>query len=115
MQGGAMTSFRELIGPFRDRRAETVGALATVGEKEITANVEGGGDVRYCLWRIVIATNQRRVELGQTLAALGWHQSDGQRILALAAATGGQLRPILVRRPDELARMATAPGKASSG
>src|SRR5881398_3059869 len=108
-----MTSFRELIGPFRDQRAETIAALASVGEKEITADVEGGGDVRYCLWRIVIATNQRRVELAQALAALRCQQSEAQRILALSAESRGQLRSILLGVADEYVDMEPGPGEWS--
>ncbi len=76
-----MPSFQELIRQLRDRRAETIAALASV--------------------------------LARTLAALGWHQSEAQRILALTAETRGQLRSILLGVPDEYIDMEPAPGEWS--
>jgi uncharacterized damage-inducible protein DinB len=108
-----MAGVQELMERIRQQRSETVRALAGLGESELTTGVDGGGDVRYCLWRILIETNLARVDVAEALAALGWHQSNAQRILALTFGSRGDLVSRLAGMPDEYLDMEPAPGEWS--
>ena len=109
-----MASFHAMIHPVHERRGLTVQALALLTDEQVTTSVEGGGDVRYCLWRMVITANQQRVDLARTLAGLGWQQTEAQRILALTLESRGDLRSILLGVPDEYIDMEPAPGEWSA-
>ena len=107
-----MASVQDLIERAREQRRQMVGALASPPDDQITAPVEGGGDVRSCLWRLLVSAHQCRVQLAGTLAALGWRQSEAQRILALTMESRGDLRAIL-GVPDECMDIEPAPGEWS--
>jgi uncharacterized damage-inducible protein DinB len=113
MEEMALATLRDAIQPFRARRAQTSEALAGIDDRQITAKGEGQDDVRWLLWRIATLMAQRRVELGKTLTALGWQQSEAQRILAHALESRGELRSILLGVPDESIDLEPAPGEWS--
>lgn len=104
-----MASFREEIHLFRARRGQTRETLGGVKDEQLTASTDGHGDVRSRLLRIATLMFQRRVELATTFAALGWQQTDAQRILALAMESRGELRSIVLGVPDEHVDRAPAP------
>jgi len=104
-----MATFREEIHPFRARRGQTRETLGGVKDEQLAVNTDGHGDVRSRLLRIATLMFQRRVELATTFAALGWQQTEAQRILGLAMESRGELRSIVLGVPDEYVDRAPAP------
>jgi DinB superfamily len=109
-----VAAVRDALDRFRAQTSQTRDALAGIGDAQITARVEERDDVRWLLWRIATLRTQRRVELGQSLTALGWQQTEAQRILALARESHSELRSILLGVPDEAIDLEPAPGEWSA-
>ena len=84
----------DLDGP-RERRRHTRQILARMRDDQLALLARFRGRetrVQSLLYRLGDLGHERRVPLGLTLHALGWQQTEAQRILGLSMETRGQLR-----------------------
>ena len=99
-----MTSLSGQVQSLREHRAATAREFAGLAVEQLTCRAALGerqSDVRHVLLRLADADDERRAALGPIYAALGWQQSEAQRILGTAAEVRGQDLAQLVGLPDD--------------
>ncbi len=106
-------SIQALLAPLRAQRRETVRTLRDLRYEQLTVHVgpERPTDVRAALLSLAQDDDRRGATLSQVLAALAWHQTEAQTIVAAMARTRGELRGMLVAVDDDTLNRVPAPGE----
>ncbi len=104
-------SIPALLAPLRAQHQEAVRALRELRHDQLTLHVgpERPTDVRAALLSLAQDDDRRSATLGRILAALAWHASEAQTIVAAMARTRGELRGMLVAVDDDTLNRPPAP------
>ncbi len=98
-----MTRVLDLLRQLRSHRRDTVRALSSLTDRQLTARtrLDRSSDVRSILLSLTQDDDRRCVAVGAITAAVDWWPTEGQRILAGLGRTRGYLRAVLVGLADD--------------